>query len=1267
MRILAIRGHNLASLAAPFEIDLTREPLAGTGLFAITGDTGAGKSTILDALCLALYGAYPRSAIEVRERAPDPGNDDIQASDARNILRRGAGEGFAEVDFLGQDGIGYRARWAVRRARGKANGRLQQAERKLDKLDGSGNVAVGIKDVLAAVELRTGLTFVQFCRTVLLAQGEFDTFLLASESERADLLEKITGTEIYSRISRQVHDETSKRTREFDACQSRRAAVGVMDEAARAELLQEQTKQAGELADCIATIGRLAERITRAERITSARDQLALAEQNAADERRHWTQSADDRDRLARLTAIEPLRQLATARAELAVQDGDAQTAVAAAHSAVVQAEHAVANAAASLATAEREAKAAAAAVEHYSPLWEQAAGLDQQIATAEHELKSAEKDDAEATIASKDAAAVLADLERQRDEIASVTAANEQALASRRAHAVLAERAGQIEHLFDARSQTSRRLRDAEQALAAATREAGTIERRLAAATSAIADRARDIAGMATNIDQRRDALARIDLDAVAHRDEYLRDAERALLRGLDEVDQRDDASANMQRAIAEAAAADQQRTRAAIQIAEGERQHRDAAVARDAVAPLSELAEATASAAADLLRAHLVDASPCPVCGAADHPYSHDATAAGALVLEIRQRRAEIDSVLRTSRTAVEQARGEWANSDARHSEALRSAAREQQRAATAQAALATIRESLQRDCGLATLAALRDGGDAGISRDALQRAHAEVQSEQTTLRNARKAGQELQRQCAAIEKRMRELTEQNARDDAECAAERVRLPQVQAAVSDGTATCRTLAHQITETDAAIAPFLAAASLTLEDLVRDAASARRHLVHLGEDYGRLLEASTKANTRSAEIATATGLAGVRAEGAATARDRTRKLVAERTAERDQLSAARALLLDGAPTDQHRSRIRQAAENAREHYERQHAEHHQAEIARERSVSSLAAATELARVAATRLARAQQSYDAALATLAIGEAAAQALLSVPEADRSATAAALADLERKVAEADANVRTRRRDLAAMSAESAAAAPEQIAQLETERVRIEADRDTRTQRLAVIRDTLERDERARASAAGMDAEIDALADDLGVWREVDTAVGHSDGAKFKRFAQGITLRSLISLANQQLHGINPRYALQQGATSALALDVIDRDMGDEVRSPRSLSGGERFLVSLALALALSGLEGRQSFVDTLFIDEGFGSLDRETLDIAIDALESLQGHGRKVGVITHVPAMMERIAVQVRVEKRGSGRSVVSMRDGDQSGFSGSFGRLGRPI
>ncbi|HRD75922.1 MAG TPA: SbcC/MukB-like Walker B domain-containing protein, partial [Hyphomicrobiaceae bacterium] len=168
--------------------------------------------------------------------------------------------------------------------------------------------------------------------------------------------------------------------------------------------------------------------------------------------------------------------------------------------------------------------------------------------------------------------------------------------------------------------------------------------------------------------------------------------------------------------------------------------------------------------------------------------------------------------------------------------------------------------------------------------------------------------------------------------------------------------------------------------------------------------------------------------------------------------------------------------------------------------------------------------------------------------------------------------------------------------------------------------------------------------------LATWEAVNSAIGQRDGGKFRRFAQAVTLDELVRLANVELGALTPRYRLQRSRAAALSLEIVDRDMGDEMRGIRSLSGGERFLVSLALALALSGLYGRRSSVDTLFIDEGFGTLDRETLDMAIDALETLQGQGRRVGVITHVSAMIERIGVRIVVEKRGGGRSVIQVAD-----------------
>jgi DNA repair protein SbcC/Rad50 len=136
MKILAIRGKNLASLAGEFEIDFQQQPLASAGLFAISGPTGAGKSTLLDALCLALYDKTPRlqqaggKGVQLR----DVGEETLAPHDARNLLRRGCAEAYAEVDFVGNDRRHYRSRWSVRRARGRIDGKLQAAEMELTQL-----------------------------------------------------------------------------------------------------------------------------------------------------------------------------------------------------------------------------------------------------------------------------------------------------------------------------------------------------------------------------------------------------------------------------------------------------------------------------------------------------------------------------------------------------------------------------------------------------------------------------------------------------------------------------------------------------------------------------------------------------------------------------------------------------------------------------------------------------------------------------------------------------------------------------------------------------------------------------------------------------------------------------------------------------------------------------------------------------------------------------------------------------------------------------
>ncbi|MFA6970507.1 MAG: AAA family ATPase, partial [Gallionella sp.] len=208
MKILAIRGKNLASLAGEFDIPFTEEPLASAGLFAISGPTGAGKSTLLDALCLALYDDTPRMlrAGSTGTKLPDVAGETVTPHDTRTLLRRGAAEGYAEVDFVGNDSCAYRARWSVRRSRSRMDGKLQSLEMTLKRLPDLQPIGGTNTEVKAEIAQRVGLNFEQFTRSVLLAQNEFSAFLKADDNERGEVLETLTGTVIYSAISKRAYE-----------------------------------------------------------------------------------------------------------------------------------------------------------------------------------------------------------------------------------------------------------------------------------------------------------------------------------------------------------------------------------------------------------------------------------------------------------------------------------------------------------------------------------------------------------------------------------------------------------------------------------------------------------------------------------------------------------------------------------------------------------------------------------------------------------------------------------------------------------------------------------------------------------------------------------------------------------------------------------------------------------------------------------------------------------------------------------------------------
>jgi DNA repair protein SbcC/Rad50 len=196
-------------------------------------------------------------------------------------------------------------------------------------------------------------------------------------------------------------------------------------------------------------------------------------------------------------------------------------------------------------------------------------------------------------------------------------------------------------------------------------------------------------------------------------------------------------------------------------------------------------------------------------------------------------------------------------------------------------------------------------------------------------------------------------------------------------------------------------------------------------------------------------------------------------------------------------------------------------------------------------------------------------------------------------------------------------------------------------------LGGLRRDLRTNEQSRDKQKHQAGKIDAQKRELERWSTLHELIGSADGKKFRNFAQGLTFELMISHANQQLQKMSDRYLLLRDKDQPLDLNVVDFYQAGEIRSTKNLSGGESFIVSLALALGLSRMASRNVRVDSLFLDEGFGTLDEDALDTALETLASLQQEGKLIGVISHVPALKERISTQIKVTPGPGGRSTIT--------------------
>ncbi len=367
MRILELRFKNLNSLYGEWHIDFTVPEYAANGIFALTGPTGAGKSTILDAICLALYGATPRLGKITKN--------------SNEIMSRHTGECFAEVLFASRAGR-FRCHFSQHRARKKAHGELQNPKHEIAEGDAGGRVIENrLRQVAAAVEEKTGMDFERFTRSMLLSQGAFDSFLKADAERKSNILEQITGATIYTEISRLVHERLKEEKEKLNLLQAEISGIMILDAEQEREIereLAEKLKQEKELEEKIVATGKAITWLTGIENLEKEIHDLA---DEAARLERESEAFRTERNRLDRALRAAALDGLYATLLAIRKQQAEDQAGLEACEKALPGLEEAASEQARSLETAERATRESKAELQAQAPLIKKIRLLDQKLA----------------------------------------------------------------------------------------------------------------------------------------------------------------------------------------------------------------------------------------------------------------------------------------------------------------------------------------------------------------------------------------------------------------------------------------------------------------------------------------------------------------------------------------------------------------------------------------------------------------------------------------------------------------------------------------------------------------------------------------------------------------------------------------------------------------------------------------------------------------------------------------------------------------------
>ncbi|WP_112195627.1 AAA family ATPase [Pseudomonas sp. LG1E9] len=1212
MKILAIRLKNLASLAGPFEIDFTAEPLASAGLFAITGPTGAGKSTLLDALCLALFGAVPRLGDTGQAKMPDA-DTDISIGDPRTLIRRGTGGGYAEVDFVGVSGRRYRARWEANRARDKASGKLQNSRQSLMDLDSDQLLASQKTEYKTQLELALGLNFEQFTRAVLLAQSEFSAFLKANDNERSELLEKLTDTALYTQLGRRAFDKAKDAKDTHKQLQDQATGVVPLAAEARAELDQQLAdaqqhfkSQQAQLKQLELQHTWLKELREWQERQLSATEQLHRAQGD-------WDSQGPQRQDLSRLEQLAPQRHHFARQAEL----GTLLTPLAAQIQQHIEQQNALharqQHAQLQQATAQSALAQALSNQADAAPLLRQAFEAQSTLAHLTRDLAKRTEEKQQQETACTEGHALLKGLQDKHTQVAERL---------QRLSAEL-ERSASLAPLSEAWNAYRDRLQ-----------QLMLIGNRLNKGQAELPQLQERATTSADTFAQQREALdllyqeAGAEPHAVAEQVQLLasllqdnRKQQRAfedLTRLWDSQQQLDQQAGALTQKLADAA----QQRESLIQ--SGQQAKTELATAEHTLTVTKQLLErqrTLRSESVEELRAKLQDDQPCPVCGSQEHPYHQPEALLQSLGRNDESEEQAAQKAVDSLNQTLVELRGELGGVNAQIKEFLS----QQENLLTAQKTSASNLEAHSHSASLFNQDAAKRSAWLDQQLSQLTQSISQDEQRQGALLNLQQNAGRLQQQLQLAQEasqqarqlmldQQRELSNDRERLDEELQAFASLLPAdtLEGLRNEPAATFMLLDQQVSQR---LEQLGHQHDELTEQQERQQAIEKEHThqQHRQQQLDALNQQFTELAARQ-QVAqdTLRTLLGEHASAEQWQQQLEQAVVQSRQSETDANQQLQVI----------HNELIQLAADLKSRQERQHTLDAERQELETRLAQWRALHPELDDTGLTRL-------------LAFDDAQVSALRQQLQASEKAVEQAkvlLQEREQRLAEHQAS---HNGNLDAEQLDSALASlNQQLAEGEKQ--------------VAELRARQSEDQRRQDANHALAERITQAYEEWQRWARLNALIGSATGDTFRKIAQAYNLDLLVHHANVQLRQLVRRYRLKRGG-SMLGLLVMDTEMGDELRSVHSLSGGETFLVSLALALGLASMASSTLKIESLFIDEGFGSLDPESLQLAMDALDGLQAQGRKVAVISHVQEMHERIPVQIQVKRQGNGLSTLEVK------------------